>query len=648
MKLIRRAMKLVLVVLVTALLPLALARQFALAQQPEAPPQEPILGRPGYPARPYNENREGYGAGFFGDYCLQCHGTPPVDRAPDTATIHQMPPERIYASLTTGSMREMAKDLTDAQKKGIAEYMSGRRLGSSGSGEAKEMSNRCSSTPPIRANGAAAWPGWSPDPTNARFQDAKAAGLTASDVSKLKLKWAFGSPAAMSMYAQPSFFSGRVFVGSDSGHVYAVDAASGCVYWSFQAQAGIRTAATIGPVRPGSSTYAAFFGDVRGNVYAVDVQSGKLLWRIAADPHPMSRIVGAPILHERRLYVAVTMLEEVESNSPNYRCCSGRGNIVALDTETGRQIWKTYTIEEEPFIIKKTPDKDVWGPSGAGVWSTPTLDLKRRAIYFGTGNGFTGVTKTSDAIFALNMDTGKVLWTFQATENDIWHVGCPQGVPGMPNEGRGGRGRGGPPREDCVPVVTAPDWDFSSSPILVRLSGGREMLIAGQKSGAIWALDPDRKGAVLWKYESPQERGRMGILFGGAADGQNAYFNSRGGIFAVQLSGSEKWFVPLAAPTGDMKNHPGASAAVTAISGVVLSVGLDGQIRALDANDGKLLWEYNTAREFETVNGVKAKGGSMGSGGVAVANGMLFVASGYVGFQNGAPGNVLLAFAPEE
>ena len=274
--------------------------------------------------------------------------------------------------------------------------------------------------------------------------------------------------------------------------------------------------------------------------------------------------------------------------------------------------------------------------------------MKRRAIYFGTGNGFTGVTKTSDSIFALSMDTGKVLWSFQATENDIWHVGCPQGVPGMPNRGRGGRGPV-PPREDCVPVVTAPDWDFAASPILVKRRDGREMLIAGQKSGAVWALDPDRKGALLWKYETPEGRGRMGILFGGAADDTAAYFNSRGGVFAVNLAdGTEKWFTPFPEPSDAMKNHPGASAAVSAIPGVVFSVGLDGVIRALDSGDGKVLWDYNTAREFETVNGVRAKGGSMGSGGVAVAKDMFFVASGYVGFQNGAPGNVLLAFSPQE
>jgi polyvinyl alcohol dehydrogenase (cytochrome) len=611
--------------------------------------QQPILGRPGYPPRPYNQNREGYGAGFFGDYCMQCHGNPAVERAPDPSVIKQMSPERIYAALTAGSMKEMAKDLNDDQKRGIAEYMSGRRLGSSTGGNAASMPNRCPNPPKVRASaGMPAWNGWSPDYSNARFQQAKSAGLTAKQIPELKLQWAFGLPEAMSMYAQPSFFGGQVFVGADSGYMYSVDAASGCVHWSFQAQSGIRSAATVGLVRKGSSQYAAYFGDVRGNVYAVDIANGELLWKIAVDPHPMSRIVGAPIFNNGRLYVPVTVLEEVESNSEKYPCCSGRGMVVALEAATGKQIWKTYTIEEKASIIKKTATKDVWGPSGAGVWNTPTLDLKRHAIYFGTGNGFTGVTKTSDSIFALNIDTGKILWTFQATENDIWHVGCPQGVPGMPRQGRGGRGPA-VPREDCVPVVTAPDWDFSASPILVKTKNGREMLVAGQKSGAVWALDPDHGGARLWHYQPAESRGRMGILFGGAADGTAAYFNSRGGAFAVDLAdGSEKWFSEFPNPSEAMKSHPGASAAVSAIPGVVFSVGLDGMIRALDSNDGKVIWDYETAHEFETVNGVKAKGGSMGSGGVAVANGMVFVTSGYVGFQNGAPGNVLLAFGAQQ
>jgi polyvinyl alcohol dehydrogenase (cytochrome) len=371
-------------------------------------------------------------------------------------------------------------------------------------------------------------------------------------------------------------------------------------------------------------------------------------------------------LYEGRLYVPVTGLDEVESNSPNFLCCSARGIIVALNAETGKQIWKTYTIEETPKVIKKmSSGRDVWGPSGAGVWNTPTIDPKRRAIYFGTGNGFTGpATKTSDAIMALDLDTGKVLWSFQATANDIWHSGCPQGQPGVPNAGRGARGGApgatagapnagrapaGPPREDCIPGDPAPDWDFSASPMLVSGPEGRPMIVAGQKSGAVWALDPDNKGAVIWKYAASETRGRVGIVFGGAADDQNAYFNSRPGIYAVRLSdGVEKWFTPLPPPAEAMKDHPGASAAVSAITGAVFSVGLDGMVRALASNDGKLLWEFNTAQDFKTVNGVTAKGGSIGAGGVAVSNGMIFVASGYVGFQNGAPGNVLLAFAPAQ
>lgn len=299
----------------------------------------------------------------------------------------------------------------------------------------------------------------------------------------------------------------------------------------------------------------------------------------------------------------------------------------------------------------------VWAPSGASIWNTPTIDLKRNAIYFGTGNGFTGSTDSSDAIFALDLNSGKLLWKFQATQGDTWHPGCSQRAPGFSNPLAGGRApdslAGGrapePPRFDCVPPDSGPDWDFASSPILVTAPNGKTMLIAGQKSGNVWALDPDNRGEVLWEYKPPADRGRTSIVFGGAADAQQAYFNVRPGVFAVDLAnGDEKWFFPLPAPAEEMVKHPGATAAVTGIPGVVFSAGLDGVLRALSASDGKPLWEYNTVHEYQTVNGVKAKGGSMGSGGAAVANGMVFVSSGYVGFQNGAPGNVLLAFAAEK
>jgi polyvinyl alcohol dehydrogenase (cytochrome) len=579
---------------------------------------QPILGQPGYPPRPYQENREGYGAVMFGDYCRSCHSSQPKPGVPDPVAIKNMSPERIYASMVTGSMKDMANDLDDTQKRGVAEWMAGRKLGGTDLGDPKSMGGACAGKSPVH-NTAAAWDGWSPQPTNARFQNDQSAGLTAAQVPNLKVKWAFGVPGAKSMYAQPSVFGDRVFVGSDNGWMYSVDAATGCLYWGFQAQSGIRSAAVVGSIGTGSSRFAAFFGDVHGNVYAVDASNGELLWKVLADSQPLARVIGSPKLYEGRLYVPVTGLDEVESGSPNFPCCTSRGSVVALDAATGKEIWKTYTLPEPAQLVTKIGGREIWGPSGAGVWNSPTIDVKRRALYFGTGNALSGPEpKTTDSVMALNMDTGKLLWNFQGTYGDLWRSG-------------------------------GPDVDFSASPILATLADGHDIIVAAQKSGTVWCLDPDRNGTLLWKYETPSERSRAIITFGGAADAQTAYFNSRPGVFAVQLSnGKEKWFFPFPPPSEAMKSHVGASAAMTAITGAAFSVGLDGVIRALAATDGSLLWEFNTAQEFKTVNGVSAKGGSMGSGGVALVNGRLIVVSGYNGFQNGEAGNVLLAFEPSK
>jgi polyvinyl alcohol dehydrogenase (cytochrome) len=407
----------------------------------------------------------------------------------------------------------------------------------------------------------------------------------------------------------------------------------------------VKSAITIGPVKGASAKFAAFFGDIHGNVYSVDASSGELLWKVAPDSQPLARISGAPTLYEGRLYVPIASLEEVESGGANYVCCTFRGSVAALNADTGKQIWKTYTIAETPKVLRKNSlGKDVMGPSGAGVWDAPTIDSKRRAIYIATGNAFSEPpTPTSDAIMALSMDTGKVLWSMQATENDIWHGGCGRGLGLGRTPGRGGSTY---PVENC-PENGGPDQDFSGGVILANTPDGHTILVAGQKPGVVWGLDPDKKGAVLWREDVNRTNANSGIIFGGAADDQNAYFNLKsGGLVAVQLSsGLEKWYTPMP-PQESMKNHPGATAAVTAIPGVVFSGSLDGTLRAFTASDGRALWSFNTAQEFQTVNGVKAKGGSIGSAGATVAQGMVFVGSGYTGFQGGAPGNLLFAFAP--
>jgi polyvinyl alcohol dehydrogenase (cytochrome) len=462
------------------------------------------------------------------------------------------------------------------------------------------------------------WNGWGVDTSNTRFQPEKAAQLSADRIPKLKLKWVFGFPGVKSVLGQPSIAGGRVFIGVDTGTVYSIDAATGCVYWSFQAEAGVRGTVSI-------TRDTAYFGDMKANAYAVNVNTGELLWKVKVEEHPVARITGAPRLFEGRLYVPVASGEEGAAINPNYQCCTFRGSVVALNASTGRQIWKTYMIADVPQPAGKNSNGVVrWGPAGAGVWLSPTIDPKRRALYIGTGDAYTEpAATTTDSIVALDLDSGKILWAVQDTQNDAWLAGC-----------------AGEKRPENCPKELGPDQDFASPPILKTLPNGRSILVAGQKSGNVWAHDPDKRGAVVWKTALTSTTTEFGskITWGGAADERNAYFGlATGGVAALQLKdGERKWFTPL--------DRRGQDGPITAIPGAVFSGGWDGVLRALDANDGKVLWEFNTLREFTTVNGVPAKGGSMGASGPVIAGGVVYATSGYIGVRNGTPGNVLLAF----
>jgi polyvinyl alcohol dehydrogenase (cytochrome) len=502
--------------------------------------------------------------------------------------------------------------------------------------DAASMTNPCPSTARMADPGSApAWNGWGADVSNTRFQPS--AQLLAARVPSLKLKWAFGFPGVNSVMGQPSVAGGRVFLGVDTGFVYAIDAASGCVYWSFHADAGVRTSITVDRVggTSGANRFAAFFGDLKANAYAVDASTGAQIWKFKIDDHASARITGAPRVFENRVYVPVASGEEGGGVSPNYACCTFRGSVVALDAATGRQIWKTYTIADAPKQVGQNSNGVArWAPAGAGVWNSPTIDPKRRALYIGTGDAYTEpAAPTTDAIMALDLDSGKILWSIQDTPNDAWLARC-DGV----QKG-----------ENC-PKQLGPDHDFGSPPILKTLANGKTILVAGQKSGNVWAHDPDNKGAVLWRTALVANTTEFGgkIVWGGAADDQNAYFGlGPGGIGAVQLrDGERKWFTELK-PSPAMAAHPGQEGPLTAIPGAVLSGGWDGVLRALSAADGHVIWEYNTVQDFKTVNGVAAKGGSMGAAGPVIVGGTLFVPSGYIGVRNGMPGNVLLAFSAE-
>jgi polyvinyl alcohol dehydrogenase (cytochrome) len=494
--------------------------------------------------------------------------------------------------------------------------------------------NRCADVKPLTVDGPQ-WNGWGGDNANGRFQNGRYE-ITAAHVPDLKLKWAFGFPGARSVWGQPAVVGGRVFLGVDTGEVYSLDAATGCVVWMFKAENGVRTAITVArvqtPARANGSRYAAWFGDVKANVYAVDAESGMQIWKVKVEDHASARITGAPKMYENRLYVPVASGEEGAGGNPKYPCCTFRGSVVALDFETGREIWKTYMIPDEPKPTTKSADGvQHYGPAGAGVWGSPTIDVKRHVLYATTGDAYTEpAAKTTDAIVALNLDTGKFEWVAQGTENDVWLGGCPAKDP----------------KGNC-PQTLGPDHDFAASPILRDIGGGRRVLVAGQKSGNVWGYDPDKKGAVLWKTALVANTTEFGgkIIWGGAADGSAAYFGlGPGGIASVALKdGERRWFTPFT-PTPEMAKHAGQDGPLTAIPGVVFSGGWDGVLRALSTADGKVVWEYNTVKDYETVNGVPGKGGSMGAAGPVEAGGMLFVNSGYIGVKNGMPGNVLLVF----
>lgn len=586
----------------------------------------------------------------FNNNCASCHkntkssadeGLLKENIAPNTDTLSTMTPEAIYAALTTGAMVQQAATLSDDEKRLVAEFFGGRPLGAADQGDAKNMTNHCAANPQIGAIAAdTSWTGWSADLTNTRFQSAKAAGISADQAAKLKLKWAFGLPAGAETYGQPTIAAGRLFIGDDNSFVYSLNASTGCVYWSFQAEAQVRTAIALGPVTGrGTTRVAAYFGDRKGNTYAVDAHNGELLWKINTEPRVLAHMTGSPIVNDGRVYVGIAGSEEVASGDPHYPCCTYRGSLSALDANTGKVIWKSYTIPEEPKPTKKNSlGTQLWGPAGASIWSTPTIDTKAKAIYASTGNAFTEpAAKTSDGIVAFDLATGKMLWSYQGVENDASPQGC------------GGRG---PKGEQC-PEHVGPDWDFANSPILKTLPNGKRVLIAAHKGGTAVAVDPDNKGALLWKADLTDGAvaGAGGqIMWGGAADDQNVYYSLQtGAVAAVKLAdGSQAWLkhIDPAAPASGRPRR-GLVAAVTVIPGVVFAGGWDGVLHALSTADGHEIWQYATAHDYTTVNGVAAKGGSLGDPGAAIVGGMLYVGSGYIGTGNGMPGNVLLAFGPE-
>jgi polyvinyl alcohol dehydrogenase (cytochrome) len=574
-------------------------------------------------------------AQIYQERCASCHENP-QGRIPPRFLIARRSAEDVMQTLSSGSMKQQASGLSADQIRALAIYLTGKQPGAPI--QANLDANKCSgASGPINLNGPQ-WNGWGRDFDNSRFQQKP--GIKAEDVARLKVKWAWAHPGPMAT-GQPTIIGDRLYVTTEVGQIFCLNAQTGCTYWSMNAGAAVRAAMSVGPLPAGSQAkFALYFGDEKSNVQALDASTGKLLWKTKIEEHLLSRITGSPVLYRDRIYVPVSSFEETAGRDAKYECCKFRGSIVALNAYTGKVLWKSFTVQEEPRPFKKNSSgTQMYGPAGGAIWSAPTLDLKRKLIYVGSGNSYTDAPTThSDAIIAMDMDTGKIKWANQVTPKDNFLVGCRQ--PGVGN----------------CPEEAGPDYDFGSSPILRTLPSGKQVILGGQKSGVIYALDPDDNGKKLWEVKVGNGGALGGIEWGFAADSENVYVPvadvggaaRKPGITALKIATGDKiWNVP-APPAkcgwGTSRCNNSQSAAATVIPGIVFSGAADGHLRAYAIKDGTVVWDFDTAAQpYDAINGMKAKGGTLDGGGPTIANGVLYTNSGY-GRLIGQPGNVLLAF----
>ena len=580
------------------------------------------------------------GETIYAQRCAACHDAA-ADRTPPRLQLQRMAANDIATAMTRGSMQLQAMGLSDEEIRSVATFLTGQPVSARQAAEPKP--NPCARPAASLNLRAPSWNGWGADLENTRY--VAKPKLQAADVPRLQVKWAYAYHGRHAI-GQPTIIGNRIYIGSMTGKVSALDAQSGCELWTFDAPSAVRTPIVVAQLPKGAQAkYAAFFGDVNNAVqYAVDADTGKLLWQTKVYEHLVARLTGAPIYYQGRLYVPVSSHEEGAPARANYACCTFRGAVVALDAMTGSVVWKGFTVPSEPKPFKiNSAGVQMFGPAGGAIWSAPTLDVKRKRLYVGTGNSYTDVDTDSgnDSIVAFDLDTGARIWANQVTPNDNFLVGC-----GRDKDGKG----------NC-PTLSGPDFDFGSSPILRTLKNGKQILIAGQKSGVVFGLDPDT-GKTLWQTRVGKGTALGGVEWGMAADEKNVYApvsdliartDGSPGLYALELAtGKLVWSAPApqaACAWGKSKCERAQAAAATAIPGAVFSAAFDGHLRAYSTQDGKIIWDFDTAVERDTVNGVRVAGGSIDATGATIAGGMLLINSGYGSW--GQPGRLLLALTVE-
>jgi len=482
---------------------------------------------------------------------------------------------------------------------------------------------------------------------NTRYQPMDRAGLSKEDIPQLKLKWAFKLPNTKAPRSQPAITTDTVYVGGEKGHLFALDKSSGCIKWHRQFEDEVRTAMVIADVS--SKLRLLFFGDDNAVMHALNAQTGEDVWHKKMDSHDSALITAAPNYHQGRLFVSVSSLEVITALNPLYQCCTFRGSVAALDVKTGEIIWQTYTVAEE---AGKTSKNKVgirqWGPSGAPVWNTPAIDVKRNRLYVGTGENYTTpATSLSDSVIAMDLDDGKIIWSKQLTPGDAWNLSC-----------------AAPLKLSC-PEKFGLDLDIGAAIMLLTRPDGEDILIAGQKSGKVFALNPETNGDIVWQQKLGRGGALGGVHWGMAADEQTVFvpisdmdlnmmiFNAKNpegekepGLNAVDMAtGKLKWRYQQTFTCKKPSDcDTGMSTPPTVMPGVVFATNLDGEILAFSSEKGQLLWSYDTTQKVKTVSGEMAHGGTIDVAGPVIAGGQVFIQSGYK-MGTGGPGNVFLSFS---
>ncbi|MEO0364162.1 MAG: PQQ-binding-like beta-propeller repeat protein [Pseudomonadota bacterium] len=583
------------------------------------------------------------GAKLYAAHCASCHSGG-IAKAPHLTFLEMLSPQSILTTMNDGIMRGQSEALSSTERRHIAEYITQTPADSAGA--ALAYAPACASDVTLDADSPIVAAGWGYD--TRRFSDASQAGLSAGNAANLELKWAYVYPGALRARSNPSVGFGSIFVGSQDGSVYALDLETGCAHWRMQASAEVRTGVVLVPQSDGAPPLAVF-GDILARLYAVNALTGELVWSFKVDDHPSATLTATPSLAENRLIVNVSSLEVTAAANPQYPCCTFRGKTLAVDVSSGDVVWTHYAIPDAPSEVAKTSvGTAVMAPSGAPVWASPTIDYGRRRVYIGTGENYSSPADgNSDAVIAIDLDSGERVWTRQTFEGDAWNVACM--MANNPN----------------CPEEDGPDFDHGSSILLVDSDDGKQVLVAGLKDGHVIGLDPDNDGALLWQTRVGRGSIQGGVHFGLAADGNVVYVpindmndtrngdvlsaeDARPGVHAIDASdGSVLWsrVQSNVCPEEMQYCDPGISAPVSAFPGGVVAGHLDGFLRIYDKRDGAVIWSYDTKQSVTGVNGIEGAGGGMSGAGPIVANGHLIANSGYGLYFHGA-GNLLAVFAP--